>query len=97
MSFAHGSNDGQKDMGLIMLILIGTVPTAYALNKAVSPAETQTFVAVAHEASAVFAKYAANTPPSSNPRDDTQAFMRTRQISSASVPAVKQLTDTIAK
>ena len=35
VSFAHGSNDGQKGMGLIMLILIGTVPTAYALNHAV--------------------------------------------------------------
>src|ERR1700753_4096916 len=43
VSFAHGSNDGQKGMGLIMLILIGTVPTAYALNKAVTPTETQTF------------------------------------------------------
>src|SRR5580700_1517353 len=32
VSFAHGSNDGQKGMGLIMLILIGTVPTAYAVN-----------------------------------------------------------------
>ncbi|KTR03197.1 nuclease PIN [Aureimonas ureilytica] len=35
VSFLHGSNDGQKGMGLIMLILIGTVPTAYALNRAV--------------------------------------------------------------
>src|SRR5262252_2882020 len=34
VSFAHGSNDGQKGMGLIMLILIGTVPIAYALNRA---------------------------------------------------------------
>src|SRR5580698_6581786 len=34
VSFFHGSNDGQKGMGLIMLILIGTVPTAYALNRA---------------------------------------------------------------
>src|SRR6201998_4353485 len=34
VSFFHGSNDGQKGMGLIMLILIGTVPTAYALNHA---------------------------------------------------------------
>ena len=33
VSFAHGSNDGQKGMGLIMLILIGTVPTAFALNR----------------------------------------------------------------
>lgn len=36
VSFFHGSNDGQKGMGLIMLILIGTVPTAYALNHAVT-------------------------------------------------------------
>ena len=46
VSFAHGSNDGQKGMGLIMLILIGTVPTAYAVNHAVSPAQTADFVAV---------------------------------------------------
>jgi Phosphate/sulphate permeases len=34
VSFAHGSNDGQKGMGLIMLILVGTLPMAYALNRA---------------------------------------------------------------
>src|SRR5471032_2754573 len=33
VSFAHGSNDGQKGMGLIMLILVGTLPMAYALNR----------------------------------------------------------------
>ena len=32
VSFAHGSNDGQKGMGLIMLILIGILPGAFALN-----------------------------------------------------------------
>jgi PiT family inorganic phosphate transporter len=32
VSFSHGSNDGQKGMGLIMLILIGIMPAAYALN-----------------------------------------------------------------
>jgi len=32
VSFAHGSNDGQKGMGLIVLILVGIVPTAFALN-----------------------------------------------------------------
>ncbi len=36
VSFAHGSNDGQKGMGLIMLILVGTVPMAYALNRAIA-------------------------------------------------------------
>ena len=46
VSYGHGSNDGQKGMGLIMLILIGTVPTGYALNHAVGPRDTATFVAV---------------------------------------------------
>jgi len=50
VSFFHGSNDGQKGMGLIMLILIGTVPTAYALNHAVSPAQVQEFIAASEQA-----------------------------------------------
>jgi PiT family inorganic phosphate transporter len=36
VSFAHGSNDGQKGMGLIVLILVGIVPTAFALNMGAS-------------------------------------------------------------
>lgn len=32
VSFAHGSNDGQKGMGLILLVLIGFLPGYYALN-----------------------------------------------------------------
>lgn len=32
VSFAHGSNDGQKGVGLIMLILIGIVPGSFAVN-----------------------------------------------------------------
>jgi inorganic phosphate transporter, PiT family len=50
VSFAHGSNDGQKGMGLIMLILIGTVPTAYALNRA--PPESQVVQFSANSAAA---------------------------------------------
>ena len=37
VSFAHGSNDGQKGMGLIMLILIGIIPTVFALNLDADP------------------------------------------------------------
>src|SRR5208283_3903108 len=37
VSFAHGSNDGQKGMGLIMLILVGIVPTVFALNLSTTP------------------------------------------------------------
>ncbi len=50
VSFFHGSNDGQKGMGLIMLILIGTVPTAYALNHAIGYGQVQDFVAVSQQA-----------------------------------------------
>lgn len=32
VSFAHGSNDGQKGVGMVMLILIGLVPFSYAVN-----------------------------------------------------------------
>ena len=32
VSFAHGSNDGQKGMGLIMLILVGIVPLSFAVD-----------------------------------------------------------------
>lgn len=32
VSFVHGSNDGQKGIGLIMLVLIGIVPAQFALN-----------------------------------------------------------------
>lgn len=39
VSFAHGSNDGQKGMGLIMLILVGILPTMYALKEDSSSAE----------------------------------------------------------
>jgi inorganic phosphate transporter, PiT family len=96
VSFAHGSNDGQKGMGLIMLILIGTVPTAYALNKAVSPEETKTFVTVARDASFVFAKYANGAETSANPRADTETYVQSRKLSPATFPAVRQLSEAIA-
>ncbi len=57
VSFGHGSNDGQKGMGLIMLILIGTVPTAYALNHAMGYSQVTTFSAVSEQAQRVFAAH----------------------------------------
>src|SRR5262245_35206631 len=56
VSFAHGSNDGQKGMGLIMLILIGTVPTAYALNKAMPDSQMAEFRTTSAAAAEVIAR-----------------------------------------
>jgi PiT family inorganic phosphate transporter len=37
VSFFHGSNDGQKGVGLVMLILIGIVPAYFALDSRFDP------------------------------------------------------------
>ncbi len=37
VSFFHGNNDGQKGVGLVMLILIGVVPAYFALNEKIEP------------------------------------------------------------
>ena len=37
VSFAHGSNDGQKGMGLIMLILVGILPLSFAVDLRTGP------------------------------------------------------------
>ena len=62
VSFFHGSNDGQKGMGLIMLILIGAAPTAYALNRAIPESTTPMFLAATQDAQGVFAAHAGNAP-----------------------------------
>jgi PiT family inorganic phosphate transporter len=62
VSFFHGGNDGQKGMGLIMLILIGTVPTAYALNHAMHEQDVDHYVLVSHQAQTALSHYAAPAP-----------------------------------
>lgn len=42
VSFFHGSNDGQKGVGLVMLILIGIVPAYFALDDNLSPSKLPT-------------------------------------------------------
>jgi PiT family inorganic phosphate transporter len=81
VSFAHGSNDGQKGMGLIMLILIGAVPTAFALNRALPEDQTPAFVQTMHDASAAFAQHGAGTSPTpEQARQVVTAAIRTRDF-----------------
>jgi PiT family inorganic phosphate transporter len=61
VSFFHGSNDGQKGMGLIMLILIGAAPTAYALNRAIPESATPAFLQTLEDARSVFAAHSAGS------------------------------------
>jgi PiT family inorganic phosphate transporter len=56
VSYAHGSNDGQKGMGLIMLILIGVIPGVYALNSDVHGDALAAIAAQSHAVTAIVAK-----------------------------------------
>jgi inorganic phosphate transporter, PiT family len=91
VSFAHGSNDGQKGMGLIMLILIGTVPTTYALNRAVTPSQTQDFLAVSQQTVQVVSKYVDPSAVVADPRDDLTAYIRTKDFNANTMLALRSL------
>ncbi len=95
VSFAHGSNDGQKGMGLIMLILIGTVPTAYALNHAITPQQSADFVAVSQQAANALDKYVTPGAVVGDPRDDVAAYVRTKQFTDNTVLALRTLINDI--
>src|SRR6202522_3283859 len=89
VSFFHGSNDGQKGMGLIMLILIGTVPTAYAVNHAVSPAQTADFVAVSTQTADMLGKYVSPTAVVGDARDEVTDYIRTKQFTPNTMLALR--------
>jgi PiT family inorganic phosphate transporter len=98
VSFFHGSNDGQKGMGLIMLILIGTVPTAYALNHAIGPAEVQSFVVASAQAGNILEHYASPTladPPDA--RSDLLAYIRSGKVQPETLPALRQLVNQLGQ
>lgn len=91
VSFAHGSNDGQKGMGLIMLILIGTVPTAYALNRAVDPSYVPLYVDRSMHAEQVLSRHLAGQESREPYRDAVGQYVRTRHLQPGTVAAVRAL------
>jgi PiT family inorganic phosphate transporter len=93
VSFAHGSNDGQKGMGLIMLILVGTVPMAYALNRALPAERVTQFVAVSQVTQQELARQAAPLPlpPADIARTTLTTYIRTHKLTPAVVPALATL------
>ena len=94
VSFAHGSNDGQKGMGLIMLILIGTLPMAYALNRTMPESQATQFAAVA-EVTQQALQRAAPQPAPANPRPVLETYIRTKQATPELVPAMAVLSGQI--
>jgi inorganic phosphate transporter, PiT family len=91
VSFFHGSNDGQKGMGLIMLILIGTVPTAYALNHAVGYSQVQDFVAVSEQAAKVMSAHVDSNAVIDDPRADLTEYLQNKKETPTTILAERQM------
>ncbi len=89
VSFAHGSNDGQKGMGLIMLILIGTVPTAYALNRAVPQAYVSEFHASSIAAGQILVAKGGTAP--ADPRAAVTRYIAEKSVAPDTAPALAVL------
>jgi PiT family inorganic phosphate transporter len=97
VSFFHGSNDGQKGMGLIMLILIGTVPTAYALNRALPESQIQQFAVNSTAASKVIDGKAAGYSVLGNPRPAVTNYVAEHQINEGTYPSLAVLVRDISE
>src|SRR6202522_2036046 len=95
VSFFHGSNDGQKGMGLIMLILIGTVPTAYAVNHAVTFQQTQDFVAVSTQTADMLNHYVSPSAVVGDAREEVTDYIRSKQFTPNTLLALRNLVNGI--
>jgi PiT family inorganic phosphate transporter len=94
VSFAHGSNDGQKGMGLIMLILIGVMPTAYALNRAMPDSQIQPFLRTSVEVAQMLDRYSEGRT-AADPRAVAEQYVREGHEAPTLVPALAGLVRSI--
>jgi inorganic phosphate transporter, PiT family len=76
VSFGHGSNDGQKGMGLMLLILIGILPGLYALNPNTSPAALQKLETTAVAADATFNAHATTSVAPDEAAGELSAYLK---------------------
>jgi PiT family inorganic phosphate transporter len=84
-------------MGLIMLILIGTVPTAYALNRAMPASQIAQFEANSQAAAKVIGARAAGYNVLGDPRPAFTLYVAQRQINEGTFPSLAALVNDIAK
>ncbi len=84
-----------------MLILIGTVPTAYALNRAMPDSQLQTFASRSLAASAVIGQKAAGYNVLGNPRSAVTAYVASHALNEGTYPSlavlVRDISDQVTK
>jgi PiT family inorganic phosphate transporter len=83
VSFAHGSNDGQKGMGLVLLILIGILPGTYALNPSIDSAAIGKLQSGAAAVAPLLAEKAGDTTIADDAASsEVSAFLKTGGVAS---------------
>ncbi|MEO5928869.1 MAG: inorganic phosphate transporter, partial [Candidatus Kapaibacterium sp.] len=87
VSFAHGSNDGQKGVGLIMLVLIAILPAHFALNLEYSPEQMARTTRAAVGIQTVLRQHVQNAP------EGTMILPVQQPSPSAVIPATGSLSD----
>lgn len=77
VSWAHGSNDGQKGVGLVMLILIGIVPGYFSINRELDLKQLQ---APANKAEQILAKVDTFALPAEDRKKVTLAIAEIKDL-----------------
>ncbi len=102
VSFAHGSNDGQKGMGLVLLILIGVLPASYALDLNLKSQSVTAIATQSRDAQTILKKAEPDASASLPLPDDASttinAYLKnTGALTPAVIPAVSAEAGQIAK
>lgn len=96
VSFAHGSNDGQKGMGLMMLILMGLAPVSFAVNMRATPEQVQLVVRTTTVAQTVVSSRLERPAKAGDPkdalfRDRLQKIVEETRLTLATLKPVEQI------
>jgi PiT family inorganic phosphate transporter len=77
-------------------ILIGTVPTAYALNHAITASQTADYVAVSRQTADVVQKYVPSGTVATNARSSVTDYIRTRNFTPATMLGIETIVNNLA-
>ena len=78
-----------------MLILVGTVPTAYALNHAITRTQSDDFIAVSQQAANVLSNYVSPNAVIADAREEVTDYIRTKHFTPNTMLGLRQLVSDI--
>lgn len=94
VSFAHGSNDGQKGMGLMMLILVAALPVTYSLNRALPQSDIPQLITLASTSQTQLMQHTSVAAPA-QPDEVLTTYLRTGERDANVIAALAQVSGNI--